>query len=61
MFVKLESKDIAEALHDMGFHYTTETLNRKTFYCFEQSPELAGVILNKFANVRLFVDEYMRF
>lgn len=61
MFVKLESLEIAEALVSLGFSYMKEVVNGNTFYCFEQSPELAKVILNKFADARLYMDAYLRF
>lgn len=61
MFVKIESAEVAKALFSLGFFYSTETINKKTFYCFKHSPELASVIMNKFADARLIVDDYMRF
>lgn len=61
MFVKLESQNVADTLYELGFRYTIETINDKTFYCFKQSPELASVIMNKFADARLIMDEYLRF
>lgn len=61
MFVKLESREVAEALIAMGFSCIKEKLNGQTFYCFRQSPELAEIILNKFADVRLYMDTYLRF
>ena len=61
MFVKIESAEVASALFNLGFFYSIETINKKTFYCFKQSPELASVIMNKFADTRLIVDEYLRF
>lgn len=61
MFVKLESANVADALHELGFCYVVETINNKTFYCFKQSPELASVIMNKFADTRLIIDEHLRF
>lgn len=61
MFVKIESAEVADALFRLGFFYTEETINRKKFYCFKQSPELASVIMDKFADTRLILDEYLRF
>ena len=61
MFIKLESQEVAEALIHMGFSCIKETVNKKVFYCFKQSPELAEIILNKFADTRLYMDEYLRF
>ena len=61
MFVKIESAEVASALFDMGFFYSTETINKKTFYCFKHSPELASVIMDKFTDARLIMDEYLRF
>lgn len=61
MFVKIESAEVADALFKLGFFYTKEVISKKTFYCFKQSPELASVIMNKFADTRLIVDDYLRF
>ena len=61
MFIKIDSADVAKQLFDCGFRYTVEMVNKKKFYCFEQTPELASIIMNKFADVRLIVDDHLRF
>lgn len=61
MFIKIESQDVAKALSDLGYHYTVEIINKKNFYCFRHSPELATVILNKFADARLIIDGHLCF
>lgn len=61
MLLKFDVPDVAEQLVALGFSYVTETVNKKTFYCFEQSPELTKVIMDKFADVRLVVDDHLRF
>lgn len=61
MLVKIDSPDVANQLVVLGFSYVTEMVNRKTYYCFEQSPELAETIMTKFADVRLVVDDHLRF
>lgn len=61
MLLKFDSPDVAKQLAALGFSYVTETVNRKTFYCFEQSPELAEIIMTKFADVRIIADDHLRF
>lgn len=61
MLIKIDSPDVANQLAALGFSYVTEMVNRNTYYCFEQSPELAEIIMTKFADVRLVVDDHLRF
>ena len=61
LFIKVESKSAAEELKTMGFDYVTEVINSKTFYCFEFKPELAQIIMAKFADERLMVDDHLHF
>lgn len=61
MFIKMKSRETANALASMGFAYTVEKINGETFYCFEHTPEIAAKILDKFADERVVVDDCLRF
>lgn len=61
MFLKIESLSVAEQLAALGFTFATEMINKQTFYCFEHTPELARIIMDKFADTRMIIDEYLHF
>lgn len=61
MFVKVQSAKLAESLKSMGFQCITEIINGQQFFSFQQSPELAKIILDKFADERLIMDDHLHF
>lgn len=61
MFLKIESPNVAEQLAALGFSFVTEEINKKVFYCFNHTPELAKIIMDKFADTRLIIDGYLHF
>lgn len=61
MFIKIQSLDTANILKAAGFKCIVETVNGTKFYCFEQCPELAKIILDKFADEHLVLDDHLHF
>lgn len=61
MFLKTQNKNVADYLSSHGFNYTTETVNKTTFYCFVHTPELAKIIMSNYADEPFIVDARMRF
>ena len=61
MYIKTNKPEVAKQLSEMGFSYITEIINKQTFYCFQQTQELAQIILNKFADARFIADDHLRF
>ena len=61
VFLKFSSKDTADMLISLGFSCMTEKMNGVTFYVFEQTPELAEVIMTQFADVQMLAEDRVRF
>lgn len=61
MFIKIKTEDTAKILQSAGFQCVTEVINGQTYYCFEQSPELAKIILTKFSDEILICESRLNF
>lgn len=61
MFIKISTEDTAKILEKAGFQCVVENVNGHTYYCFEQSPELAKIIMTKFSDEILICESHLNF
>ena len=60
-FIKVLNQDKAQELINLGFKYTTETMNRKTIHSFFMSEELRNYINSNFSKQDFLLSNKLSF
>lgn len=59
--INVLSKEVAETLHQQGFNYRIQKIDKKEVFTFIENPELLKFLNQKFSNRDFFISKTMNF